>query len=242
MNIQKLKSIQKFETPKGYLGKLENEVLSVIKIDKLQKIKSLSVPVNYFEDLESNIISQVGIERLKDLGKPEVPEAYFDKIEDSIFSKIKIDKLKDLKENKIPEGYFDELESQILAKVKIESFANQGKLSTAVGYFDQLEENILSKTVETKKAKFTVVRNKWAYFRNAAAVLLIGTLSVLVYNQSQPKDEFAHISSDEMIAYLAEENLSEAELGTLVEANAPVHENVELTEQEIEKYLKENDI
>jgi hypothetical protein len=45
-----------------------------------------------------------------------------------------------------------------------------------------------------------------------------------------------------MIAYLAEENLSETELGTLAEENAPINENVELTEQEIEKYLKENDI
>ena len=111
-----------------------------------------------------------------------------------------------------------------------------------MGYFDKLEENILSKTVESKKTNFTVVRNKWVYFRNAAAILLIGAFSVLVYNQQKPKDEFAEISSEEMIAYLAEENLTDADLSTLVTETTPIHENVELTEQEIEKYLKENDI
>jgi hypothetical protein len=184
----------------------------------------------------------VNIDKLKDLAKPEVSEAYFDEMEDLIFSKIKIEKLKDLKENKTPEGFFEDLESQILAKVQIENFAKKAKLSTPAGYFDKLEESILSKTVETEKPKFTVVRNKWVYFRNAAAALLIGTFSVLVYNQNQPKDAFAEISSQEMIAYLSEENLSETELETLVEENTSVNENIELTEQEIEKYLKENDI
>ncbi|WP_255080176.1 hypothetical protein [Lacihabitans sp. CCS-44] len=242
VSIQRMKSLKKAATPEGYFDKLENGILSLAKIDKLQNIKSLSVPKDYFEDLESQIISQVNIDKLKDSAKSEVPEAYFDEMEDLIFSKIKIEKLKDIKENKTPEGFFDELEEQISAKVRIESLLQKTELDTPIGYFESLEENILSKTVATKKAKFTVFRNKWVYFRNAAAILLIGTFSVLVYNQSQPKDEFAEISSEDMIAYLAEESLSEEELGTIVEENAAVHENVELTEQEIEKYLKENDI
>lgn len=241
IGIDKIKTLKQQGTPTGYFDDLESNIISEINIEEFKKIKTLVTPFNYFDDLASNILSEVNVEQLKQSNLSEVPNAYFEDLEEIIFSKIKLDELKLVKPEETPLGYFEELESEILAKTSLDTFGIKKENSTPKGYFEDLERSILGKTVDTKKANFKVRTNKWVYFRNAAAILLVGAFSILVYNQKQPKDEFASISSDEMIAYLSEQNLSEVELGTVIEV-ATVHETLDIPSDEIEKYLKDNNI
>ena len=226
---------------------MEQNIFSRIKIEELKEIQELEVPSNYFENLEESILAKINIESMQKLHAINTPENYFEDLELNILAKTKIDKMQKLHDIKTPDSYFEDLENKIFSQVKIESLKDAGKLNTPDGYFESLENKILSKSIAEKKPTFTIFRNKVVYFRNAAAVLLIGAMSVLVYKQNNPKDQFAEISSDEMVAYLNEQTLTETELTTVVDENtleevSVIPTNAELSDKELQKYLEENDI
>ncbi|MCP9770254.1 hypothetical protein EGI22_20305 [Lacihabitans sp. LS3-19] len=268
MNIEINKIHHPYKVPEGYFEELEENVMAQVHI---QELKNQEVSAEYFEDLESNILSQIKIESLKKAGSPSVEKGYFENLEAEILGKAKIDIFKTKGNIATPEGYFENLESEILGKAKIDIFKSKGNLSTPEGYFENLEEqilakknieilkgadkletpegyfdslenDILSKTVEQKKSNFTVQKGGFKYFRNAAAILLISAISVLFYRQSQPKDAFADISNEEMIAYLADQPLTDTQLETVVDETITVPVNLEVSDQELEQFIKENNI
>ncbi len=239
MNIEINKIRPPYTVPVGYFDEMEEKIMAQVQIQEFQHHE---VSSQYFEDLTSNILSQIKIEKLKKAGIPNVGKDYFDNLETEILAKTQLDIFNTKGNLSTPLGYFDKLEEQILAKKNIDILKVANLPATTKGYFERLEHDILGKTVNQKKVNFSLQRGGFKYFRNAAAVLLISAISVLVYKQSQPKDAFSDISNEEMIAYLADQPLTDLQLASVVDDAIAVPVNLGVSDQELEQFIKENNI
>jgi uncharacterized protein YihD (DUF1040 family) len=239
MNIEINKIRHPYEVSEGYFDEMEEKVMAQVQI---QDLKNHEVSTQYFEDLTSNILSQIKIETLKKAGIPNVGKDYFDNLETEILAKTKFDIFKTKGNTPTPLGYFDKLEEQILAKKNIDILKVANLPATTKGYFEKLEDEILGKTLNQKKVNFLLKKGGLKYFRNAAAVLLISVISVLVYKKTQPKDAFSDISNEEMIAYLADQPLTDLQLATVVDETIALPVNLGVSDLELEQFIKENNI
>jgi hypothetical protein len=148
---------------------------------------------------------------------------------------------------KVPESYFEDLEEIIMSKTKIDVIKTHGEFKTPIDFFNQLESSILEKTVAVNKPKMVVNKSYKVYFRSAAAVFLFGSLGTAIYYKSINKDEFEHISSDEMVKYLADQSINYSEIvPTLNEneiKNIKINQATEqITDDELLLYATENEI
>ncbi len=123
------------------------------------------------------------------------------------------------------------------------------------GYFDQLNKEILSRTVEvadekiTKQVWLTPVRMSIA----AAITIIMAVSGVLFFNNDSsttPEDFLAEVSSEDIMLYLSDNNISEQELLDEIEFNdyqldweesSPLDE-LELNDGALDEYILEYDI
>jgi hypothetical protein len=160
---------------------------------------------------------------------------------------MKIEENKIKQPFKVPESYFEDLEGIILSKTKIDIIKTHGEFKTPTDFFNQLENSILEKTVAVKKPKMVVNKSYKQYFRSAAAILLLGSLGTFIYNKSINKDEFEHISSDEMVNYLADQSINYTEIMPILNENEikdiKINQATEqITDDELLLYATENEI
>ena len=239
MNIEINKIPHPYEVPEGYFDEMEEKVMAQVQI---QELKNHEVSAQYFEDLTSKILSQIKIESLKKVGIPNVGKGYFDNLETEILANTNLDIFKTKSNPPTPAGYFDKLEEQILAKKNIDILKGGNMPATPKGYFERLEVDILGKTLDQKKTFFLLQRGGFKYFRNAAAILLISAISLFIYKQTHPKDAFSDISNEEMIAYLADQPLTDLQLASVVDGAIAIPVNLEVSDLELEQFIKENNI
>jgi hypothetical protein len=103
----------------------------------------------------------------------------------------------------VPDSYFEMSKQHILARV------SQGGLSTPENYFEESKARILSK-ISSPKTNKTIRLNPWWY---AAAATVLITLSVILYSpKPQATQLMANLSTDEILSYLANNNLNEISL------------------------------
>jgi hypothetical protein len=211
-----------FKAPDNYFEELEGRILSEVRISGLPA--ALPVPEGYFSDLENEIMAQVQMDQLN----LAAPPSYFEEMEEQILAQVKLSKIPELS---TPEKYFSDLESKLLAQVQLEGIK---ELPTPKGYFDQLENEVLNKI---QKPKFGIFRN---VFRYAAASVVLILTAYGVWN-SRPHDEWADISSAEMVAYLSEQPLMAEDLTFVLDGNENLL-TTEISDSEISDYLMDNGI
>ena len=214
------------------------------------KIKSpFTVPEGYFSELEDRILSEVSVRTLTEELPFIAPEGYFESFEERILGTLKTEEFPKEQPFKASEDYFSEMENQILGKISLEKINKKEAFQIpSDDYFAKMEADILQKTVGKKQSPFLEVFRNKKIFRYAASAIIVGGLGFGFYKyQEKPADQFAQISSEEMVAYLADQPLTDADLelivtegGDLNIAATPVPEAV--SEKEILKYLEENDI
>lgn len=214
------------------------------------KIKSpFTVPEGYFSELEERILSEVSVRTLTEEPPFQAPEGYFESFEERILGAIKTEEFPKEQPFKASEDYFSELENQILGKISLEKISKKEAFQLpSDDYFEKMEAKILEKTVGKKQSPFLEVFRNKKIFRYAASAIIISGLGFGFYKyQEKPADQFAQISSEEMVAYLADQPLTDTDLEMIVTETGDL--NIEPTttletvsENEIMKYLEENDI
>lgn len=233
MNLENNKIKAPFTVPQAYFEGLEDRLLSEISISELSKLKVNRVPEGYFDTFEEQVISQIKLSSFKK--EMPVSENYFDEMESQILSRIKID---GLSQPKVEEAYFSSLEGNILAEINLSKLKQP---AVSEGYFDSLEDKILSKTVEEKKPTFTLFKNIKVW-RGAAAAAIVGLAAYMTVEMTTPKDDLATISSEAMIAYLAEQPLMDDDLSFVLDDGADVLLTTDISEADISEYLDSNGI
>jgi hypothetical protein len=237
-----------FKVPDSYFENLERSVLADLKIRTLTENLTFKTDANYFDQLENQILSQT---KLEELIKPEdhtlQNPAYFEALENDILGQIAIEKLRNLKLDTPSDSYFEELESNVLACIKIDELKSLKTADISDGYFDQLEQNILSQTINENKSKFSILRNFPKVFKYAAVLMVFLGLAYFGKNKFLPQDQFAEISSEEMISYLNDQNIANNEITNILSQDDLnsiniIPSNFEVTESDILYLLDENEI
>ena len=121
----------------------------------------------------------------------------------------------------VPEGYFEQSKAQLLAKV------NNGGFTVPEGYFELTQAQLLAKTKPAKKLKLV-----WIKYAVAASVLLVAGLFYLM----PPPAPAATLTEDDIINYLANDNLND------IPAAALVNNTTEETDAELLIHLDEETI
>lgn len=227
--------------PQGYFERMEEQIMSEVKISEMSRLKNSSVSETYFDSLEEQILSSLTLQKLNLKSDYSAPQGYFEDMEEQILSRVKIEGLRQTQVNQV---YFDELESSILATVKIDQMGHLKENEVPEGYFSALENEILSRTVEKKEARFTLFKNIKVFRTAAAAIALFGCLG---YGASllnaEPQDELADISSTAMIAYLDDQALMEEDLAFILEGQDDYTLlTSDISDSDISAYLTENGI
>lgn len=252
MSLKQVNPNNPYTVPEGYFDKLEQQIVSFIKLDELKNSapsQGFIVPENYFEELNNNISSRIKIEEAldRDATGLTVPENYFEELSSNISARINVDEALDKENNgfEVPEGYFDNLSQQIQSRIMVEEALNAPAEDFTVpqDYFNQLTENILNKTVNQQEPiKQDVVKRKgiirqmfssvaFKYATAACFTFVIGSVIFLTQNTSNPVEEhnnsFLHkslsaIPVDEIQSYL-QLNIDQADTRTLIDESKQVN-------------------
>lgn len=205
-------------------------------------------PDSYFKNLEENLLSEIKLPAISKNAGFETPQNYFDDLEGQILISKNLDQLKSKDQPKVPDGFFDSLENNIISQIKLEKISKEEAFTVSGNYFDHLEKEIISKTIN-KEAKILNFNSKqWRYFRNAAAIIIISVLSFGIFKSNLlSKDHFDNLTNEEMIAYLETQDIEEIDLEN-VGIDSQIDEikesvnSIDISEQEIENYLKQIEI
>lgn len=178
----------------------------------------------------------------------KVPDGYFDNLENSLLSEINILSIEKIEKLPVPNAYFDNLEDQILSEINLRSVLESNKTEVNINYFENLENAIINK-VFVKPKKINVFNRIWInnIYRSAAAILLIGSLSLYFLNSATNKDQFADISSDEIVTYLENQALTYNEISQVIDDQTInkmeiISSKTDISEQDLLEYLEENEI
>ena len=105
----------------------------------------------------------------------------------------------------------------------------------------------MKNTIEANTTKTSVFKRFGIFYRSAAAILFFGAIGLIIFNQNKQKDQFAEISSADMLAYLSTQTLSESDITPVLDEQTINELNVipfnnEISEKDLLLYTKENDI
>jgi hypothetical protein len=182
-----------------------------------------------------------------------VPEGYFDEMHKQVQAQISIhqfDKQQDFFQ--VTDEYFDSLTDQITSRVKLEHLvgsADEEVFSVAENYFNSLEQKINTK-IGIKAQEPTTVRklsSPWLTYAAAACITAILTFGIYTFrtsNTDNVESQIAQLPEEEIVNYL--QLYSDAGdvpviVGGSVENVPEVSELLpEISDSEIEKYLKSN--
>ena len=180
-----------------------------------------------------------------------VPEGYFAEMEEQVLSRITISEFDNNNSLFIvPEDYFQTLQERVGALSQLEQLKAPEAFSVPEGYFTNLEERIKSKlsTDQTQESKPKVRRlfSSWSTYAAAASIIIAIGLGVYFGNKNTNSDieaQIAALPAEEIVDYL--QLYSDAgDAPIILESlgdEAPLTElGSEVSEQEIEQYLKLN--
>ncbi len=208
-----------FIVPEGYFDKIEQQILSYIKLDELKTTDGLNgftTHENYFDELSDNINARINIEEA------------LNKQADSFT---------------VPEGYFEGLSEHIQSRIAVDEALTQSDAAYAVpqGYFDKLNENILSKTIHQEDVVKSISSNQrgivrqlfsstaFKYATAACFTLVVGTAIFLTktntlenHNDSYLHKSLAEIPTDDIRSYL-QLHLDAADTHSLIDASKQVN-------------------
>lgn len=190
----------------------------------MEKTNPFFVPEGYFEEMEEQLRSRIAISGFEeDEVIFKLPENYFDTLPDKINSIIRLEELHHESPQEIfsiPENYFDTLESKIKAKISAE---------------------------EPKKTEVKVrtLFSSWTTYAAAACITAIISFGVY-FNNTKSQDinaQIAELPADEIVDYLqlySDAGDAPEIIKTIEDGSELSQLNPELSEQEIEMYLKSN--
>lgn len=236
-----------YSVPSFYFDGLSLEILRKIKAEELLQQLSLvsySVPENYFETVNSEIMNKIYNEEITELTKTNpysVPINYFKNLASEILNTIK------------SENVSVEQELETVAPV-LNTISRNNIYSVPTNYFKHYDISKITTVSTAKVVRFS------SWIKYAAAAVVIGIISIIAFNffstSSQiitpnstatinVEKELQNFSDDEIIKFLdnhANGTDALAQLNTTQEDYNSDELLNNLTEEDIEKYLKETNL
>lgn len=216
-------------------------------IIKISKTNVYLVPSSYFNNLAQEIIEQINLIKERAYNFPSaapfsIPEDYFTNLSGVILQKV-------ITDHKQQNEVIEEMEGISLL---LNTISKKQVYSIPPGFFDKIQ--IPSAEIKKKKSKVVSINNWSRFLRLSAAAIITSFLAIGVYTitgkdfinsrrNNNAANEVKNLSKEEIVNFLktsaSDENV------TSTSKNKSKHENAirsslkEVSDKEIEQYLKE---
>ncbi len=138
----------------------------------------------------------------------------------------------------VPENYFEELSDKIENRTQsvIENLPKENIFKIPDNYFEDLESNILARNIQDTKniPLFTwSAKRTWASVAACSAIAIMGYFTLMPSQDSLGKEELAGVQNQEIVNYLIQQDLNQADVAEQIEAK-----NIKFKETDLLNNLK----